>query len=1052
MLIRSTEPWGAAARRRAHLSAAAGALLLLVLRQAPAGHPLPADLSLKGQWLASLGPVRPVEGRLVGFDFADFSAVTVAQPPGLEVRLLVRRIGQRASRQPVPSALADFALVKLVAGRPDAAVALLHQAIAKGPADAALLCDLAAATLAMAPGDPRRLVEALSATERALRLVPSLLAARFNRALLLEKLQLRRQSRAAWHDYLHRDPQSEWAVEARRRLMRLATVSRKVAFRAARDQLQTAALAGDETRVARIALDFPQESRIEAQDRLLPAWAQALRRGDEVAARRHLAMAAAIGSALRRAHGDGLVSDTLAVIDRSRREPRRLRSLQAGELAYAAALASYDGGDYQAARIEFARAQTRLRASASPVALWADFYLALCDYYAPDYRRAIDRLGAAAAGLPVSYSALRGRIFWIWGLIEIAQSNFAESLRDYSVSLAAFSALGEPEHEGAIHLLLAENLRLLGEPARAWQHRLAALALENRAGESPRLQAALQEAAAASLDEGEPELASRFQAEAIATALALRDSHLIAESYLRRLPIDVKRADYTLLDSDLAQVKHSLAAIPDLRLRHRLWADAISAASPALLRTRPRQAVRDLSTAIAFYRARGFSLPRANLLLDRAQGRVQLGEPELAEHDVSASLGEIEGRARRIRDPSLRLKVYAQALPILRQLTLLEWRLHRDPWATLAYAERAHRGVLPGGPRGQLSAMARRLPGHVALIELMALPDRLLTFCLTREGLSGNEQLVGAARFDEVLGRFAAARESHRLDAARASLADLYDLLVRPLPRSSRDKALLVFIPDDTLLGVPFGALLSRTSGRHLVQERTVMVAPSALALASLDRPGAGRRPPQRALAAGDPAFDRSLFPDLDALPASRTEARVIGALYPFSTVLIGRDATPRRVLASLAVCDVVHLGAHALDLADASLLLLAPSDHPSQPADAGTLSAGEILRADLRGVSLVVLASCGKTRRMAGGWSLSRSFIAAGAASVVESLWQVGDGETADLFVDFHRLVSGGVDPVEALRQSQLRLLGRGDLRGALDWAAFQVVSTLIPRSARGG
>jgi CHAT domain-containing protein len=1039
------EPGGL--RWRVPLALATGALTLCLPAQRPANSPVSASVAPARRVLASFVASRALEGRWVGEPYATFKEVRAGRPASHpEVLPLFRWIRDRAERYPTPDNLGDLALIKLVSAQPAAAAALLQQAVAGKPGDVALLTDLAAALLAAAQDDPRLLVQALGWAEQAVQLAPSSLEALFNRALALEKLQLQIQARVAWQDYLRLDAGSPWAAEIRGRIAGLSGRSRPSAAKAALAQLRSAALAGNQERVDRLVLEFPQECRLEAEGHLLPAWARSLAKGDAATAQGHLAVARSISAAQGRNRGDGLLADSLAAVDRALVVPRRRQRLLAGELAYEAAQASYDRGDYRAARNGFGRAMAKLHAAGNPLALWAGLNIALCDYQMPDYRRATSRLDALADGLPDRYLALRGRILWIKGLIELVQGSFAESLREYSTSLAAFAALRESENLGAVHILLAENLYLLGQPARAWRHTLKALALESGAG-GIRLQNALQVAATAALQDGEPAAAGRFQAEAIQVALDLGDPHLIAEAYLRRIPLDAQRSNRTSLDADLSAVTRFSAAIPDVALRQRLWADALSAASAALLPGNPRQAIRDLTTALAFYSARGFTLPRTDLLLARARGYLQLGEAGLAEQDVAASLHELGTRAARI-DPSQRLQLAARSLPSLRELTRLEWQLHHDPWTALVYAEQSRNGSLAEHSRQGLEGIIHQLPENVAVIELAAFADRLLTWSLTREGLSWSDQQVGAVRFAELLARFAASRANHQVDAARASLADLYDLVVRPLPREVRDKPLLVFIPDEMLHGVPFNALISRTSGRYLVQDQGVMEAPGIFALQS--SPGLQARRFERLLVAADPAFDRGIFPELSPLPASRDEALAIKSLYNSSTVLLGQAATPSNVLASLSSCDIAHFGAHSVEIAAAPFLLLAPSGGPAR-RDAGTLSAGDIMKNDLHRLNLVVLASCGKPREAGGGWSLGQAFLAAGAARVVDSLWQIDDREAADFFIQFHRLIRRGVDPVEALRLTQVRRLD-GGRQTQFDWAAFRLSSILIPHFSKGG
>ena len=90
----------------------------------------------------------------------------------------------------------------------------------------------------------------------------------------------------------------------------------------------------------------------------------------------------------------------------------------------------------------------------------------------------------------------------------------------------------------------------------------------------------------------------------------------------------------------------------------------------------------------------------------------------------------------------------------------------------------------------------------------------------------------------------------------------------------------------------------------------------------------------------------------------------------------------------------------------------------------------------------VVMLAAC-RTADETGGptnVSLTGAFLAAGASSVVGTLWNVRDDYTEELSVAFHRELARGATPQDALRSAQLQFIRRGKPVSA--WAAFQVRS----------
>ncbi|MBY0228951.1 MAG: CHAT domain-containing protein, partial [Gemmataceae bacterium] len=119
----------------------------------------------------------------------------------------------------------------------------------------------------------------------------------------------------------------------------------------------------------------------------------------------------------------------------------------------------------------------------------------------------------------------------------------------------------------------------------------------------------------------------------------------------------------------------------------------------------------------------------------------------------------------------------------------------------------------------------------------------------------------------------------------------------------------------------------------------------------------------------------------------------------------------------------------------------LALSDANRVPKDGeedGILTALEVSEMDLTRLELAVLSACetglGKVAGGEGVLGMQRAFQAAGARSVVASLWQVDDEATRRLMTDFYSQLWSRKDPVakaEALRRAQLAMLFGKTLEG---------------------
>jgi CHAT domain-containing protein len=139
----------------------------------------------------------------------------------------------------------------------------------------------------------------------------------------------------------------------------------------------------------------------------------------------------------------------------------------------------------------------------------------------------------------------------------------------------------------------------------------------------------------------------------------------------------------------------------------------------------------------------------------------------------------------------------------------------------------------------------------------------------------------------------------------------------------------------------------------------------------------------------------------------------------------------------------VIHYGGHA----DAGTEALMPALLLAADRERGRLDAREIASLKLR-APVVVLAACataeGTIHKTEGTTSLARAFLAAGAPSVIATLWPIDDGRAAPLFIRLHQAMTAGARPADALRSVQLEFI-RGAAAGphSLTWASIQSIGS---------
>jgi CHAT domain-containing protein len=334
----------------------------------------------------------------------------------------------------------------------------------------------------------------------------------------------------------------------------------------------------------------------------------------------------------------------------------------------------------------------------------------------------------------------------------------------------------------------------------------------------------------------------------------------------------------------------------------------------------------------------------------------------------------------------------------------------------------------------------------MAVVEYMVEDGRTLAWVVRREGTvleilpekrQRLEALVTAWR--RALGRSGENEERRRASA-------LYAVLVKPLKRHLRPDDALVIVPDGPLQGIPFAALASPETGRRLVEAWPVRLAPSLNVLAACLQQAARRPlpPAPSVLVIAEPKVDPRLFPNLPPLRFALEEAREVSRLWG-ARVLSGGEATKDRILEEIGRYDVVQFAGHTERHRENPLLSAFVVTADSR--DGSLLYAYELLGRRFERTRLVVLSACstaaGTNSPTEGSLSLASPFLAAGAPTVIASLWDVEDRASASLMTAFHRHLRQGKPPAAAFHAAQLEMLASPDpdLRAPRAWASFAFV-----------
>jgi tetratricopeptide (TPR) repeat protein len=325
-----------------------------------------------------------------------------ARPEDYALLKIASRVLKRAA------APRRVAFAHLVLGQRDDAAGVLRTYLEATPDDAESWSDLGATLHEMAVTDGRwyKIPAALAAVDRALRVDPRLPQARFNRALILDTMGLRRHAAIAWRAYLEIDPSGSWAEEARSRLSGTgADSSRTDVFRRRLEQLDPANAAA----VRALVTEYPQQARTTAETVILREWGNAELQGNADAAAKSLTMARAIGAALLQTNREALLSETVSAIDSP--TPSRRRVLALAHSTYSDARQLYSEKKAGEAQPMLLEAAAKFASASSPMADVANYYVSNTLYDTGAIGESSELLRKIAARLPAhGHDALDGQV------------------------------------------------------------------------------------------------------------------------------------------------------------------------------------------------------------------------------------------------------------------------------------------------------------------------------------------------------------------------------------------------------------------------------------------------------------------------------------------------------------------------------------------------------------------------------------------------------------------------------------------------------------------
>jgi CHAT domain-containing protein len=1007
---------------------AADAMLMDLRRTIGVSRLINPQLSISG----GDGPCRPAAATGDSVFPGTCTATVVPSTTARRIAVLSKRATQAMQVSARPEALHTMALIDLLwadtSGKSvNRSISYLQSAARTSDRPAPILADQAAAFIVRAARtrDPRDLLNAVEAADSAVRLEPKNLAARYNLALALDLSEVAGQAEQAWDAYMAVDGKSGWGQAARERV---ATIRRS------RDRPARPAVGAPPSALGAYASAAPQDARFWGWEELLDRWGAAVLRQADAEADRLLWTAEVLGTELERRHGDATLAQAVEAISATARGTAARSRLAAAHRHAAAAHRAYRAMRFDSMEAH-ARAALDVPAPSSTLRQWAWHYVGVA--------RVLDGAWAETAALyadllqevdTLRSPALAGNAYAIWGTALYRSGRYQGARELYQKASRALDRTREIEQQGRAEYLLASTEFQLGMTAEAYVSAFRCLKALRGERNSTWLHSMLAVTSENAAREGLLLTAIRLQDESLAVARQTRSAYA-AEALVQRVQLRVVRGD-PRAGLDLREAEALIRSLPQDEIRAWLQADLQESRATSMVRGTPARAVAQLDSVIAVSGGSRTPLRLLRALVARATARLSLGDVAGATEDMDRASALVRENADSVREAPLRSLLLQNARGVFDRLAMLQVA-RGDTAGALRTVEqsRLSRVVAAASIPGE---DGWQLPRTTVAVVYFLVGDTLLAWTAAGMDLRLTRTVVQRDTLARRIERTRSLLEARAADPVlKRHLAELYEVLVRPLEGSLARGSDLVLIPDGELMDVPFAALYDRSAGRFLVESHELRFAKSLRDVASV------RTTPHTGYSVfAAPEYGRHDYPEFTALPSAAAEVRTVASLYPNARVLGGGSTRAMELRNALRSASVFHFAGHAVldeEKPERSFLALTPDG----AGDALTVS--DIEKMDLRNLRLVVLSACETLRspggRQTGGRGLAMALMGAGTAGVVGSLGRVDDALTQSLMVEFHRAYRRTGSAPAALRHAQLQMLRSGDPDHASPaaWGTFQ-------------
>ena len=286
--------------------------------------------------------------------------------------------------------------------------------------------------------------------------------------------------------------------------------------------------------------------------------------------------------------------------------------------------------------------------------------------------------------------------------------------------------------------------------------------------------------------------------------------------------------------------------------------------------------------------------------------------------------------------------------------------------------------------------------------------------------------------------------KSHPSCFETKSLQTFYKDVIDPI-RDLLQGDEVVVVPQGSLYLAPYAAFMDLKS-KYLCETFRIRLLPSLSSLRLIQNCAVDWHSKTGALLVGNPWVQEVVYEGrtLKQLEWAEKEVQMIGEILQ-TVPLVGKQATKDEVLRRISSVALVHIAAHGK--METGEIALAPNTTRSSSVNPARedylLTMQDVLKAQIR-ARLVVLSCCHSARgevKSEGVVGIARSFLGAGARSVLVSLWAIDDDATMEFMKGFYQHLVRGESASEALNKAMKSMRESDRFSAVKYWAPFVLI-----------